>query len=106
MRNFLGGLIGGLIVGIICILLISFAGGCGSETQAQQNNDTSKFYETLEDNHRFGKRLQLLRYYGRIYIVADLETGCQYLCNQNGGVCLMVDENGDPYLINGRRDRG
>lgn len=106
MRNVLGGIIGGLIAGIICILLISFAGGCGSETLTQRQTDTSKFYETLEDNHRFGKRLQLLRNYGRFCIVADLETGCQYLCNLNGGICLIVDENGDPYLINGRRDRG
>lgn len=107
MRNFLGG----LIVGIICMLLVIFGGGCGSETQKQlqiqkqQQTDISKFYKALEDNHRFGKRLQLLRDYGRICIIADLETGCQYLCNRDGGVCLIVDRNGDPYLINGRRDR-
>lgn len=38
------------------------------------------------------------------HIYTDLETGVQYLRVESGGVCVMVDKDGKPYLANGWRD--
>lgn len=98
-----------LIAAIIFIVLLV---GCASDVSDEQKKynqkleDISVFSEPMETNYSHGKRLATLRDYGNIRIIVDLETGCQYLWNYRGGWQLIVDANGDPYLVNGRRDKG
>jgi hypothetical protein len=98
-----------LISAIIFIVLLV---GCTSDVSDGQKKyntrleDISVFLEPMETNYSHGKRLATLRDYGNVRIIVDLETGCQYLWNSQGGWQLIVDANGDPYLVNGRRDKG
>lgn len=42
--------------------------------------------------------------HGSYFIYTDLETGVQYLRVESGGVCVLVDKDGKPYLANRWRD--
>ena len=39
-------------------------------------------------------------------ILVDTDTGVCYLHTPYGGLCVMVDHNGNPYIDNGWRDWG
>ena len=39
-------------------------------------------------------------------ILVDTDTGVCYLHTPHGGLCVMVDHNGNPYIANGWRDWG
>ena len=39
-------------------------------------------------------------------ILVDTETGVCYLRTYNGGACVMVNQDGTPFIANGWRDNG
>lgn len=48
-------------------------------------------------------RIRVIRE-GEHEIYIDTETGVCYLHTSYGGLCVMVDRNGNPYIANGWRD--
>lgn len=77
-----------LIALIMCICLVVCLSGCDyppntSEVNTENNDD----------------RITLIYNDGFCLIYVDNETGCQYLTKGSGsGICLMVDENGNPLI--------
>lgn len=71
------------LIGILLILL-GWLGGCGRQLPKQ--------YE--------GR----MKYAGSCVWI-DTETGVCYLA-MRGGICVMVDHDGKPYVANGWRDEG
>lgn len=71
-----------LAVVIALVLLVSLtACGWNKSQRDMENNDN---------------RITLIYNDGFCRIYVDNETGIQYL--NNGGICVMVDENGDPLI--------
>ena len=60
-------------------------------------------YDALENPNRF--RIESGGTSIGVALVTDRETGVQYLMNMNsGGVTVLLDKDGKPYLANGWRD--
>ena len=49
---------------------------------------------------RNNSRMLLISVGNGMSIYVDTETGVQYIRDSNGGICVMVDENGDPFIYN------
>lgn len=82
-----------LIALIMCICLVVCLSGCGYNTREinTENNDN---------------RMKLIYNDGFCLIYVDNETGCQYFSRgSTSGVCLMVDENGNPLIYEMEGDK-
>lgn len=55
------------------------------------------FNKTTIDNAQNDNRLSIVYTDGSCWIYRDNETGVQYFCKANGGVCVMLGEDGLPY---------
>lgn len=61
--------------------------------------------DALEAPERF--RLESGGTYVGLELVTDRETGVQYILNtHSGGMTMLVDKDGKPYIANGWRDYG
>lgn len=77
-----------IFVLLVLILIVSLTGCNLNYTQDTEGNDN---------------RMTLIYNNGcRIYV--DNETGVQYIIN--GGICVMVDENGNPLIYNSTEKGG
>lgn len=76
---------------IFCVCLLCCLAGCGYNTRESdtENNDN---------------RICVIYDDGYCIIYLDNETGCQYLTKGNGGICVMVDEQGKPLIYEKRGD--
>ena len=79
-------IIGLLVAAIIALTVI----GCGEKL----NEPTTIAGERLKQTDAVGL--------ARIYV--DMETGVCYIANIYGGIEVMVDHDGKPYIENGFRD--
>ena len=91
----------GLIAAILLLILLA-CGGCGNAKTTTANNP-----------RQYDDRMKLI---GRswsgaketavndIYIWVDTETGVCYIAKYEGGITVMVDRDGKPYVANGWRD--
>lgn len=83
---------------IVVILLALILVGCGQESMTEKA-------DTLENPNRF--RIESGGNMVGLALVTDRETGIQYLVNiAHGGVVMLVDQDGNPYIANGWRDNG
>ena len=81
---------------IIAMLLAVILSGCGS---------TLKQADAFDNPNRF--RIESGGNMVGLALVTDRETGIQYLVNiAHGGVVMLVDQDGNPYIANGWRDNG
>ncbi len=67
---------------ILCLLLFLTFCGCSSDTD-----------EDTKD-----KRMDIIYTDTTVIIYRDNETGVQYIRTGNGGICVMVNEDGTPYI--------
>ena len=83
----------------IAVILLAIAlVGCGRES-------TIKKADAVENPNRF--RIESGGTMVGLALVTDRETGIQYLVNiAHGGVVMLVDQDGNPYIANGWRDNG
>ena len=76
----------------ICLLFSVFLSGCDSSRPDKS------------DRKDFDNRMSVV--YGNISspheIIVDKETGIMYIATYEGGICVMVDENGKPLKYNGK----
>ena len=56
------------------------------------------YNETKTDMDNSNDRMTIIYNNGFIQIYVDNETGVQYILGGNKGVCVMVDENGNPLI--------
>lgn len=83
---------------IVVILLTLILVGCGRESMTEKA-------DTIENSNRF--RIESGGNMVGLALVTDRETGIQYLVNiAHGGVVMLVDQDGNPYIANGWRDNG
>lgn len=83
------------VIIILAALLAVILTGCGSTLKA----------DALENPNRF--RIESGGNMVGLALVTDRETGIQYLVNiAHGGAVMLVDQDGNPYIANGWRDRG
>lgn len=83
---------------IAVILLALTLVGCGRESMIKKA-------DTIENPNRF--RIESGGNMVGLALVTDRETGIQYLVNiAHGGVVMLVDQDGNPYIANGWRDNG
>ena len=76
-----------LIALIMCICLVVCLSGCDYPPNTSEVNTKNN------DN-----RITLIYNDGFVLIYVDNETGCQYLSKGSNGICLMVDESGNPLI--------
>ena len=72
---------------LIVLIVLYFMAGCGMAEESE-----SRFQVSAN------------RGMYSVYRIVDMETGVQYLTVNNGGTCVIVDKDGNPYLANGWRD--
>ena len=75
-----------IIVFMLAALLLT---GCGSR-EPKQYDDRMKRADIQADYE----------------ILIDRETGVCYLASYKGGTCVMVNQDGTPFIANGWRDSG
>ena len=73
-----------IAVALIAIMLL---GGCGAPEKEEH-------------------RMRVLEERAGHTILVDTDTGVCYLRTPYGGLCVMVDHTGNPYIANGWRDWG
>ena len=87
---------------LVLIIMVVWLSGCGNAKAATVNNP-----------RQYDDRMKLI---GRswsgaketaindIYIWVDTETGVCYIAKYEGGITVMVDHDGKPFVANGWRD--
>ena len=71
-----------LLFALAAILVVQLLSSCAS---AKHDSDRLKLVDRVDD----------------IYVYADMQTGVEYVFAPRGGVCPLIDSNGDPYLFPG-----
>lgn len=76
----------------VCLICGLFLSGCASSLPDKSNRDD------------FDTRMEVV--YGHISsnheIIVDKKTGVMYIAIYEGGICVMVDEDGKPLKYNGK----
>lgn len=74
-----------IIVCILVVVLVLVLSSCNWNTSKTE-------YEGSDD------RMSYVFNDGFVVICVDNNTGVQYICKSNAGICVMVDENGKPLI--------
>jgi len=72
------------VISILLVVALITMSGCGwNRSKSDRSDSDGRIIYRYND--------------GYYVIVADAETGVQYISRGTGGLCVMVDKNGMPY---------